>query len=425
MLAKLLAKTYLDAIATIRPAVAVAADRDCAAIRAAGLPWPVQPRLAFPCTVDDACRGVVKAMMQYYADEVGVPLSAIYNGETPIYDVMPRDMATQIEANAKLLVQLAEIEYWALLEFKLAGEKVYRFSDALISQLAVTSSNVDCEFLKLPFRTVAFVSQAPLLINAMHAVQRDNPGPPTDAPQDGVNYTIPVTIVLTLGSHPDLDVPVLEIRTWQGNAHHQLLNQRRGLALLPGRSVEQALRTDWDAIRDEIAPHVELGQTVAMRDREVDWDFDMEAFHGDGLFFYRLVVNMCLYITSSDPDLVPGIGPRLPKEQYDRLNRKERDSLKRSQSAASEYEFTDVGLNMAPIPIPRLDHQDSGQTRRSGTLSVRFRVSAHWRHIRAEDGSLLKRIWVRDHMKGPEMAQLVNRSFEVTLPSEQKASTTR
>lgn len=39
--------------------------------------------------------------------------------------------------------------------------------------------------------------------------------------------------------------------------------------------------------------------------------------------------------------------------------------------------------------------------------STRFIVRGHWRHLRHEDGSVRKRVWVRPHEKGPEGAELV------------------
>lgn len=71
-------------------------------------------------------------------------------------------------AEAELLLQTLELEYFSILNFKLAGEKVFYFAPSLVERLMETELNVPGSFLKLPFPSCALVYQDPQLIQLFH-----------------------------------------------------------------------------------------------------------------------------------------------------------------------------------------------------------------------------------------------------------------
>jgi len=352
----------------------------------------------------------VKLVDEFFIPEVDKRLAAAGYAENK--DEQGRMIVpAEYEAPLKQLLLVINYEYHVLLNFRLSGEKVFNFSDKLITLLAQTSSNVKCEYVVAPFPASIFVTKSVVAINLLYSFLRGEAAGDPAVQRAGVEYDIPLTVFVLELPPGRLSHPSIAFYVFQGDVRKQAAMTKRVLYLNPEWSVEQALKTDWAA--------VENGKGLSSAYPRLAPDTD-EQFYSDGLAFFRVLINMVLYVTSADPDLIPGAPARIEKSEWERLSTKEKTTLKKAAANASALaaRTQDAGFNLAPIVI-------EGPNDGSGATSVptgrhvrtRFKVHAFWRNQRIGPGrTQVRRTLVREHMRGPELADLVNRQYDVREP---------
>jgi hypothetical protein len=338
----------------------------------------------------------------------------------PILNRFPAEFVANISSELRALVKAINYEYFCLVNFELAGKKVFRFEGRLLSELAQTSSNVLCDFVHLPFKTCLFVCQSTLMVNA---IQRFESGTSADADLlktiEGCDYETPVSIFVTeLPADNKYEHPILSILVIQSDEQVMRSFCRRTLLLDPSISVEQALKTDWEKEAKKRGISEDNFIAGGAYGTGKFGEVNSATFFTDGLLLFRIVVNMLLYVSSTDPDLLPGHDLRVDADHYKLLGSQEKKNLRKLKYSASELPYLDVGTRLKTISIDGQSHVEgninSVDTGRG--LSVQFRVRAHWRNQRFGIGrSEVRRTWIREHMKGPDTAELVNSNYFVRL----------
>lgn len=415
-----LPKTYFDAVKMIRPYLLPSILKSTSDIRARGVPYPVASDDVFGEEFSACLHRAAEVVIRDFARHFRIPLGEIFRGGKVDYDPMPPRLAQKLQDAIEVTMSAVNLEYFHIANFELCGRNVFRFSDTLVRELSRTNSNVRCEFVHLPYRSCMFVSQSPIAINALHAYLRGD-GLPEDPEerQPGVVYEVPLTVFISELDSPGIAHPVLSILMVQGRESGIIGFAKRALLLDPAWNVERALLTDWDAIRGpEAAENMVPGAGSYSTDSGMEAISESELHHADRLFLLRLIVNMALYVTSTDPDLLPGEGARLEKSRYDKLSATEKARRRKLQAASSELAYTEAGARIRPVVIdndPGQAQPGAGSAR--GPVKVRFSVRSHWRNQRVGPGrNQVRRLWVREHERGPELADLVNRHYEVRTP---------
>jgi len=402
-------KTYADALADIRPYLLKAVAADAEKCRDRGVTGPID-------SIDDVLKdnSLAAALKASMTSEIK-RLAAVY-GDNRSEDgrmIVPPEHEQKLQQ----LLLVVNYEYHALLNFKLSGEKVFNFSDTLITLLAQTSSNVKCEYVVAPFPACMFVTGSTVAINLLYSfLGKKTATEPTER-HPGITYDIPLTIFVLELPPGRLPHPSMAFYVFQSDVSKHAAMTKRVLYLNPEWSVEQALKTDWTV--------VENGKGLSGTFPDVAEGSDVN-FYSDGLAFFRVLVNMVLYVTSVDADLVPGVAARIEKSEWEALSNKDRAALKKAAANASTLasQSQDAGFNLAPIVIegPN-DASDSTDVPTGRSVKTRFRVRAHWRNQRVGPGrTQVRRTLIRQHMKGPELAELVNRQYEVREPGQRGES---
>jgi hypothetical protein len=343
----------------------------------------------------------------------GRPMEALFDGE----HVRPGILDARGAAMLQALFTTVSLEFHSLVNLELAGSKTFRFANALVEELAQTSSNVKAEYVHLPFSSCVFVIESRVAIEALHQFLTPN----TPAPSEEMLST-PLTVFAheLEASEQTRGYPSLLFLVCHGDAKHQWGMAKRELLLDSSWTVEHALHTDWEKIHEHLdkPPPLAPGRQFSLANPEESQDIDDRVFFEDGLFFFRLLMNMILYVTSTDPDLVDraAVGP--DPVALARMPSKERRTHSREIERMAGLKVVEAGTRLTPLVIdPRasaaepLPHIAPG---RIGRYSVRFKVRGGWRFRRVGPGRKeVKIVWVREHWKGPEMAELVRRHYEV------------
>jgi len=386
--------THYDKVRRLRPHFWDYLEQDLAVLR----DIPLAPIASVDVISDEAYTNCLQHHVETYiqdaAARMGVPIE------------LAKEYLNQ-RGDLYLLVQALNQDYHNLLNFELFGRKTFFFSEALSEHLLATELNVDSELLRPPFEACMFVFNSPQTVAAAYKTLRRSPDDPAD-------YNSPVTVFVT--SLPDELAPgsqkiLMSASLWRGLDLRFVL--KRELAIRPGWSIEQSLRTNWSELTDE---PLEPGMRVTLGNQAEELD-DEEFINGE-LSFYRLVLNAILYLGSNDPDIVQRVsGRNAALSVADSMRPGVKAKKVRAEARKeSELNYASVGESIKPIYVRKGEPSGSGATDEGKGLlaAIRFIVRGHWRNQPCGPGSTERKlIWVKPYYKGPDMAEMVNRPYVV------------
>jgi hypothetical protein len=403
--------TQLDGIKTFRPYVYRCAKEEAKARAARGEFGPTG-------SIDDSpwIKEVLRQAQLTFLSDAGLlrfgSPDQFFDG-----DVIRRDLLDARGASVLMaILTTVNYEFHSLVNFELSGSKTFRFADLLVEELAQTSSNVKAEYVHLPFNSCCFVIESRVAIEAFHQfLTRDS-----DAAQAVTEemYATPLTVFVHEIEPRDatLGHPGLLFLAFHGDGKYQWGMAKRQVLLNPTWDVERALHTDWDKVHEEAGIDAAgIGLSFSHAGHEAH-GIDDQSFYEDGLFFFRLLINMILYVTSSDPDLLPREVGGGDAVSLARMSSKERRTLRRETDRMAGLSVIETGSRLTALIVdPRaVEDVPRASSVRSGRYTVRFKVRGGFRPRRVGPGRKeVKIVWVREHWKGPEMAELVNRHYEV------------
>lgn len=262
------------------------------------------------------------------------------------------------------------VEYGAHLHFWRYGSQTFRLAHDLAVGLLATEFRCPREAFRLPFQS--FLLALPLDFTDAPRVSND----------DGTSLPLGWIYVLRTvdrqGDEDGLVVHAVSRRGPDGRSNWKWFTV--DISRLDSGADERALIKNVETIRDAVEEVAAL----------------------------RLALNTVLYVNSMGADV------RCAASGHDRkapmLSPALSETSPRSPSARHTYE---VGHS---VHLPRLE---AGANPSSGDRSGwryrhRFWVRGHWRLARVGPGRADQRLtWVRPHLKGPELAQLLKRPYDV------------
>lgn len=388
--------TYYDVVMTHQwPRFRHAIRRDVGRLRALGEMGPIKTVDSFDSAMEDALMVDARGLATSFASRLGVDTATALS-----------IIAQQQPALLESFVLAYNYAYHSVLNFELAGRKTFFFGDGLAERLLATEIASASDIVRLPFRTCQFVFTSPGVVQALEMIGGDS-GKPLH-----LAYDVPVSVLATEMETPEYGGRSLILLVTQAAPSGTGKLLKRQLLLAPGRSLESALRTDWESIHRDVGIVEEhVGKRIS--------DYGLEAapvtdapFFTDGLLIFRLVLNAILYLSSDRAELSdhPPRGGKVART----MNHAERRAAAR-QSALS---YTSVGDSVQPIYVDGRDNQadDRGVAGHAGLYRLQHKllVRGHWRHqahgpLRAER----KLIWVEPYMRGPDIAEAVNKPYVV------------
>jgi hypothetical protein len=268
--------------------------------------------------------------------------------------------------------------------------------------------NVTAPLLQLPFPSCMFVFTSREAIDALYRILSSENNPIREPPN--IDYETPISVFLAMCEPDEVSnqrrlVILAEHANDQSN--HKLV--KRSLLLHENWTLEQVLKTDWLKLNDGEGN----GYSRSLEDNDPLEPIADEIFYGDGLLFFRIILNAVLYISCADAEL-----ENLPSAQEnleDRLAKIEsslqRRDVFRAAKKASRLPYINVG---ASVPTVVYDESQAplGATKRK--LSIRFTVRGHWRNQACGPERQNRELrFIKPYNKGPEMAELVNKPYIV------------
>lgn len=301
------------------------------------------------------------------------------------------------ERVGRSLLEYVVREYRFVLGYERWERTTYFMTEGLCDALTYTQLNVPCEDFRLPVECCMFVYANDVARDALHAFMK--------------SPTLPGTTISVYVRDDNIDeigfrrLLISVAETDPGGQTRAAV--ARQLALKPGTDLETALRTDWDKIAMPNRPpapplsSLHVGEDGAYETSDGD---SVERFFEEGMAFMRLVVNSIMYVTSPDAELVSRQDGQVPRriEEVDAADRVRR--------------YSEVGPSVAGVPviIEPGDPVPAGAPVHSGRrLKVRFLVPGKYRRPPNSPPDAKKTVWVRPHLRGPDMAELVHRPYIV------------
>ena len=168
-----------------------------------------------------------------------------------------------------------------------------------------------------------------------------------------------------------------------------------------------------DNIEDSIDFNIQKLKKIA--DLHNPHDMNPVNINGMGRLF-RIAINIVLYLTSRNPDIIQYIPDKIHFEE--KKNPAKREKAERLASRSMQSPFTYVGSKVQKLVVP------NSFIGKSWELQYQVPVSGHWRQQwmgSEKDGSKRQEtIWIEPYIKGPDMAEAVNKTFIVKDPNESK-----
>ncbi len=295
-------------------------------------------------------------------------------------------------------------EYRAVLAYEHAGRKTYYFSEGLTEGLCCTVLNAPCSDFRLPVPCVQLVYSNEYASEAIGYLDKG-------AATSGAKRNSVISVYVREDNLKEVGCRRLIITAYEQDGDVTLRGVSRQLALKDGWSLEEALRTDWDApdLKKVMSGGVRPLRLVNDLEDQVELkEGDVQAFLEEGLMFTRLVVNSVLYITSRSADLAQRVWPRPIGPQL--------HGSRSGGSSPGPKQWTMVGEGVEAIPIvidPRATHEPGDPARQRLRYKVRFLVPGFYRRKPGSDPSAPKDVWVRHHYRGPQMADLISNPYIV------------
>lgn len=167
-------------------------------------------------------------------------------------------------------------------------------------------------------------------------------------------------------------------------------------------TVEQALKLS----KKEMTSRLDIAGSTGDKAKVVKRIFEI----------FRYIMNMAIYVTRPDADLILKDASREYNQLRERMLRardKKREKLKKKLRAMKHYPRTIVGSN---IIIDRKDYEEAPahKSQTGSKLKVRTLVSGHWkRQVCGPSFSERKWVHIQPYWKGPEQAPITNNRKEV------------
>ncbi len=395
--------TTYDQMKKRRPEMWSFIDKDLQALKQEGRTLPV-------FSIDDVGGGHIGDCFNYYQEKMLEEVAK----ETglSIEDVLQNvEYSPELVQSLKLLAKSIEQDYHNYLNFELSDKKTLYFSDNLTDNLAATELEIDPALLRPPFDFCMYVFTAESIIqSAQKAFNRQTPTPWRG---DGV-------LSVFIAYHSDrktqkgeeFDSLLIAASYWEGKT--PVFYIKREVALFPGRSIENALKTEWNDILEE----EDQGKGIYISlDGNNDRTTEDVEFYTDGLHLFRTILNATLYLCSTDAEIKQRLSGREEAlERADRIKSKAKAKKARYEAKReSALNFEVVGENVEAIMV--LPHsRGTGMKRSSRNISAHYRyiVRGHWRNQAYGEGRKQRRLkWIKPFYKGPEMSDIVHKPYLV------------
>lgn len=277
-----------------------------------------------------------------------------------------------------------------LLNFELHRRKLFWVETSLAFMLSQTRLDIEGSALKVPFPSLAFVFTDEATLGVVRALIARDEDPSVAARTPRV-LTVYVTRVKAPGDAMGLNLSFF----MDGRDGRWPYLVGRDLFVRPGDKLDAILDSHFPEStthqRDPIFSSPELGRLV------------------------HLVVNALLYSTSLPLPLPVRESPlrKVQRSAKGRGDKKRARVAHRLDDLRKEHSADDVFFLPGRISISqvrRLQELERGEEGRG--LLARFMVRGHWRHANPdwEDQRLR---WIEPYWKGPEMAALIEREYEL------------
>jgi hypothetical protein len=342
--ASVLPATILEFLADCDPVLVRSARADAARLLDLGYQAGFAKLEDLPTTFFEMANVQVTALIEEHARRTGL---IIDEARTAVSGV-----GADLERHFSNLAR----HYHLVLNFEMAGGKIFRVAPALAERLLATRIDVPAGALRLPFRSLMLVFDDDSSIRAFHAGQ-----PFGRTPRGGTISSV----IFDLQVDGEACLLATSIHT-QGRKAHGMIE--RSMRYGQG-SLDAMLDTHWPGTGD-------ASQRSPAKD------------------FHRLFLNTLLYISS---DGARTTSPRRAPAPRDPLNR-------------SSREFVLAGDGLVPWRAgPGLP--GGSRVAKSGRGSrARQLVAGHWKY-QAHGTKLSERklLWIEPYWRGPDFAELVNR----------------
>ncbi len=307
---------------------------DLARLKALGESGPISTVDSFESAMIEAARVDVRGLGASFAERLGV------DTETALAMI-----AQEQPALLESFMAAYNFAYHSVLNFELAGRKTFFFRDGLSDRLLATEIASDSAYVRLPFKTCQFVFTAPSVIQALGMMSAAESG----RPMYPSSYDVPVSVFATELETPEYGdgARSLILLVAQASPTDTRTLLKRQLLLAPDRSLETALRTNWEAIRKHegiIEEDETIGKLIYDYGAEVSEVTDAP-FYTDGLLVFRLVLNAILYLSSDRAELAEHSAPEA--KRLGQMNHAER----RAAARQSRLDYASVGDNVPPIYV--------------------------------------------------------------------------
>ena len=292
-------------------------------------------------------------------------------------------------------VQALEMEYTALINFELSGRKVFHLDGALVDKLVATEADAPSELLRLPFPSCFFVVDYPPFLDLYESITNS----------EKLSRETPVSVNLTEfedfdGLHVAFFVSRRDYKTFENPAYLD-----RSWLISPGKKVEDALRTEWP---------------VDVTDPSAENEDNLEFLSHGHLTFFRTIANSILYLSSATADLAFEKSPLIAEIEKlraasRRWKKQAKQHISHTRAQYSRLDYTHVGGKIAVAPFRPFLMGDGIEGLRR-VLIKRLLVRGHWRNQPyGPQSTLRKLIFVEPYWRGPELADEINKPYEVKL----------
>lgn len=247
-------------------------------------------------------------------------------------------------------------QYHLILNFEMAGGRIYRISAGLAQRLLQTRIDVTTEALQLPFRSLMLVFDDDDSLAAFHQDRPFGRSPLRGAVS---------SILFDARTDAGRCLLATSIHTNGSRAYGMM---ERSMRYREG-TLEGMISTQWEGANDSL-------------------------LRTSGKDFHRLILNSILYISSQSSRIaVP------------RRNASAPDPLTRSVRA-----FMPTGEGLTPLSRGARGIPSSKDRLRGRPVDVRQIVSGHWKY-QAYGTRLSERklVWIEPYWRGPDFAEVVNR----------------
>ncbi|MCP1674512.1 hypothetical protein J2T57_001614 [Natronocella acetinitrilica] len=396
--------TYYEFLQRVRPAVVTFAEQDAAELAGQAEPPEVIKSIDdYPSRFSACCDALIEEVLENAATQQGVDKETL----------RPHiEMARKHDPMLGQMLLSANYEYHAYLNFALSGKKTFYVSDNLSEHLANTEVNMRAELIQVPYPSFQMVFTSPAAIDALHNLQGREGRRAMHFRE--LDYSAPVTAELTmLPGTADLPGRSLMILAWHARPPSKgYMMAKRQIYLPDDWTLEQSLRTEWDKI-GRTAPH---GGYSLDDELNVEPYTDDSLFYTDGLLFFRMVMNTLLYLSSEEAELTPRRAQRqaLEEKAAAATSGRKKRLYRKEASRHTALDYSEIGASVSPIVIERGAASGDGKRASGSAPTTRFMVRGHWRNQAHGAGRAdRKLIWIRPYMKGPDVAEVVNKPYLV------------